>query len=46
MISDESEIFPRISEINKEVKLKLQESGLINKINEAAGKNLKDEVQT
>lgn len=37
MITDEAEIFPRLSEINKEVKEKLTNGGLLEKIK--VGKN-------
>ena len=42
MIADETEIFPRLSEINKEVKEKLTNAGLIEKIKVGKNTDLKN----
>lgn len=43
MISDESDIFPKMSQVNKEVKQKLEEADIINKINSANARDLIDD---
>ena len=43
MISDESDIFPRLSEINKEVRRKLEAGDFIDKIRRASIRDLIDD---
>ena len=43
MISDESDIFPKLSEINKQIKAKLQSNELLDKIKRASNRDLLDD---